>query len=173
MLISFVGIYRSWLKATRTLLFHVISEALVDHPLEVPMVQGVLLPPVGSTALMALCVSVGLPACRHICPGLRTPHPIICVTPQPGDFRVLCKCPASRCSAESQGRADGVPSAHCPVRHVCSAWLGGLRPPHKLSVHLFSILFCYKNHRLGCKICQQFALKTPLRALTVAQPSHS
>ena len=56
-------------------------------------------------------VSVGLPACRHICPGLRIPHPITCVTPQPGDFRVLCKCPASRCSAESRGRAGGVPSA--------------------------------------------------------------
>ena len=126
------------------------------------MVQGVLLPPVRSTALISLCVSVGLPACRHTRPGSRTPHPIICVTPQPADFRVLCKCPASRCSAESHGRADGVPSARCPVQRVCCAWLGGLCPPHRFSVRLFSILFCCKRHRLGCKICQQFALKTPL-----------
>lgn len=112
---------------------------------------------------MSLCVSVGLPACRHICPGLRIPHPITCVTPQPGDFRVLCKCPASRCSTESQGKSRWGAQHPCPMRLVCSGWLGGLRPPHRRSVLLFSILFCYRHHRLGHKICQQFALKTSLR----------
>ena len=154
------------------LLFHLVSETILDQPRESPDGSGRLASS-SREHCFDITLSIGripsLWAC--LCRGYGSHISSFMLTPQPCDFQVLLNCLDSRFSAGSQEKGwTGCPPPAVPRGCVCSwavssGWeeaVRGLRPPHRPSI-FFSILFCYKRHGLGCKICEHFALNTSLR----------